>query len=79
MMNKMQLQALPLQEMRALVTGGAQGIGAGICLGLARAGAAVAIVDLQVDKAQHLATQIMESGGRAIAVSADIFLSLKAP
>jgi len=72
MMNKMQLQALPLQEMRALVTGGAQGIGAGICLGLARAGAAVAIVDLQVDKAQHLATQIMESGGRAIAVSADI-------
>jgi NAD(P)-dependent dehydrogenase (short-subunit alcohol dehydrogenase family) len=72
MMNEIQLQALPLTGMRALVTGGAQGIGAGICQGLARAGAAVAIVDLQVDKAQYLTTQIMESGGRAIAVSADI-------
>jgi NAD(P)-dependent dehydrogenase (short-subunit alcohol dehydrogenase family) len=72
MMNEMQLQALPLKGMRALVTGGAQGIGAGICQGLATAGAAVSIVDIQVNKAQHLATQIMEKGGRAIAVSADI-------
>ena len=52
MMNEMQLQALPLKGMRALVTGGAQGIGAGICQGLATAGAAVSIVDLQVNKAQ---------------------------
>jgi NAD(P)-dependent dehydrogenase (short-subunit alcohol dehydrogenase family) len=71
-MNEIQLQALPLKGMRALITGGAQGIGAGICIGLSRAGAAVAIVDLQADKAQYLATQIMENGGRAITVSADI-------
>jgi NAD(P)-dependent dehydrogenase (short-subunit alcohol dehydrogenase family) len=72
MMNEMQLQALPLKGMRDLVTGGAQGIGAGICLGLATAGAEVAIVDLNVDKAQYLATQILKTGCRAIAVSADI-------
>jgi len=72
MISEMQTQVLPLEGMRALVTGGAQGIGAGICHGLATAGAAVAVVDLQVDKAQHLATQIMKSGGKAIAVSADI-------
>jgi NAD(P)-dependent dehydrogenase (short-subunit alcohol dehydrogenase family) len=38
--------------MRALVKGGAQGICAGICQMLARAGDAVSIVDLQVNKAQ---------------------------
>jgi glucose 1-dehydrogenase len=71
-MNEIQTQKLPLKGMRALVTGGAQGIGAGICLELASAGAAVAVVDCQVNKAQYLANKIVERGGRAIAVSADI-------
>lgn len=55
-----------------LVTGGAQGIGAGICEGLTRAGAAVAIVDRQIDKAQALAMRLTVMSGRAIAVCADI-------
>lgn len=71
-MNEIHAQMLPLKGMRALVTGGAQGIGAGICAGLAAAGAAVAVVDRQVGKAQNIATQIVARGGMAIAVSADI-------
>lgn len=63
---------LPLTGMRALVTGGAQGIGAGICVGLAAAGAAVAVVDRQTDKAQDIASKILANGNTAIAVSADI-------
>lgn len=71
-MSEIHEPVLPLKGMRALVTGGAQGIGACICSGLAAAGAIVAVVDRQADKAQHLATQIIASGGMAIAVSADI-------
>ena len=71
-MSEIHEPVLPLKGMRALVTGGAQGIGACICSGLAAAGAAVAVVDRQADKAQHLATQIIASGGMALAVSADI-------
>lgn len=63
---------LPLEGMRALVTGGAQGIGAGICNGLSKAGAAVAVIDLQYDKANDLVKSIIDNGGIAIAVSADI-------
>ena len=47
-MSEMQTQVLPLEGMRALVTGGAQGIGAGICHGLATAGAAVSIEELRM-------------------------------
>jgi len=65
-------QTLPLQGMRALVTGGAQGIGAGICFGLATAGAAVAVVDRQIDKAKAVAEQIAAAGGTAMAICTDI-------
>ena len=63
---------LPLMGMRALVTGGAQGIGCGICLELASEGVCVAIVDLQFDKAKRLATKILENRGSAIAIQADL-------
>lgn len=56
----------------ALVTGGAQGIGAGICEGLAGAGAAVAIVDRQMDQAQQLAERLASAGGRIACICADI-------
>jgi len=39
----------------AVVTGGAQGIGRAIVLGLAREGANVAVADLQRDKADAVA------------------------
>ncbi len=54
---------------KAIVTGGAQGIGAAIVRGLLAAGSKVAIVDLQLDKAQALAAEDKEN---ALALAADI-------
>lgn len=56
----------------ALVTGGAQGIGVGICEGLMDAGADVAIVDLQLEKAQLVVERLANKGRRCMAIHADI-------
>jgi glucose 1-dehydrogenase len=62
----------PLKGMRAMVTGGAQGIGSGLCFELASAGAAVAIVDLQAKKANIVANKIVANGGIAFSILADL-------
>jgi len=72
MKNEMKDQSLPLQGMNALVTGGAQGIGAGICLELALEGATVAVVDRLQGKAEELVKKILKLGGNAVAIRADI-------
>lgn len=72
MKNEIKTQTLPLQGMRAMVTGGAQGIGAGICLELALTGATVAVLDCQEDKTEKLVKKIIKCGGSAIAIYADI-------
>ncbi|MDH3675762.1 MAG: SDR family NAD(P)-dependent oxidoreductase, partial [Anaerolineae bacterium] len=54
---------MKLRDRVAIVTGAAQGIGRAIAAGLAEAGAAVVIADLQENKAQITATSINESGG----------------
>ena len=56
----------------AVVTGGARGIGRGICETLAKQGAKVVIADLLIDEAVATAAEIENSGGRAIAVKTDI-------
>ncbi len=56
----------------ALVTGGAQGIGAGIAARLAADGAKVAVLDLNEDQAQVTVDQITGIGGTAIALGADV-------
>ncbi len=58
----------------ALVTGSAQGIGAATARRLAAAGARVAIVDRQIEKAQAVAAGIAADGGEARAFEADIRL-----
>jgi NAD(P)-dependent dehydrogenase (short-subunit alcohol dehydrogenase family) len=55
-----------------LVTGGSQGIGQGISLEFARAGAAVVVHGLTRDYAETTVGQIRETGGRAAAVSGPI-------
>ena len=57
----------------ALVTGGGTGIGRGISLAFAREGAAVAVnYQKSKDKAEDTVRQIRESGGRAVAIQADV-------
>lgn len=56
----------------AIVTGAGQGIGRGIALSLAKAGAEIAVNDIDADTAQSTATKISELGHRSIAVQADV-------
>ncbi len=56
----------------AVVTGAASGIGKEIALELAKAGAAVAIADLNQDGANAVAEQIKAAGGKAIGVAMDV-------
>ncbi len=56
----------------ALVTGGASGIGRATALLLAGAGAAVTVVDRDEAGAREVAREIVERGGQAIFVRADV-------
>jgi NAD(P)-dependent dehydrogenase (short-subunit alcohol dehydrogenase family) len=56
----------------AVVTGAGRGIGKVIAIGLARAGASVAVVARSGDELAGTATEITQTGGRAIAVTADV-------
>ncbi|NEA14674.1 SDR family NAD(P)-dependent oxidoreductase [Streptomyces halstedii] len=55
-----------------LVTGAGSGIGRAIASGLARRGAAVAVLDLDEAAAHETAEKITGAGGRAIAIRVDI-------
>jgi NAD(P)-dependent dehydrogenase (short-subunit alcohol dehydrogenase family) len=66
------LERFRLDGRTALVTGGAQGIGRAYAHGLADAGAKVALVDLNVEKAEEVAQEIAGRNGEAIVVKADV-------
>lgn len=57
---------------RAIVTGGAGGIGRATAAAFAAEGAAVAVLDLDVAGAQAVAEQITASGGTALALGVDV-------
>jgi sorbitol-6-phosphate 2-dehydrogenase len=62
-----------LQGKIALVTGGAQGLGAAICQRLAHEGAHVVVADLNLAGAEQTAAAVQaETGQRAIAVGVDV-------
>ncbi|RSE89089.1 3-hydroxybutyrate dehydrogenase [Achromobacter denitrificans] len=56
----------------AVVTGAASGIGKEIALTLARAGASVAIADLNLAGAEAVAREIEQAGGKAMGVAMDV-------
>ena len=61
-----------IMDQVAVVTGAAQGNGRAIALGLAREGARVACCDVQVDKLEALAEDIVAAGGNALAITFDV-------
>ncbi len=62
----------PLQNKVALVTGAGQPLGRAIALALAAAGATLIINDLNPDRAERTAQAILDNGGRALAIPADV-------
>ena len=61
-----------LQGKVAVVTGGAQGIGRALALGLGRDGAKVVVADLQEDKAKSVADELRALGTDGLAVEVDV-------
>jgi NAD(P)-dependent dehydrogenase (short-subunit alcohol dehydrogenase family) len=56
----------------AIVTGGSKGLGLGMVMDLAEAGADVAVVSRHLDEAETAAEEVRKRGRRALAVSADV-------
>ena len=56
----------------AIVTGAARGIGAAIAYRLAAAGMSVGVVDLDEQGSRRTAKEIIENGGRAVPIGADV-------
>jgi 3-oxoacyl-[acyl-carrier protein] reductase len=56
----------------AIITGAGQGLGESIAKTLAEAGARVTVNDINPDRSQRVADEIVAAGGEAIAVTADI-------
>ncbi len=64
---------VPLAERVALVTGGAQGVGAAVAAALAESGAAVVVnYRTSSESARDLCEQVQQMGGRAMAFCADV-------
>ncbi|MGY0618977.1 3-hydroxybutyrate dehydrogenase [Lysobacter sp. A378] len=61
-----------IQGKVAIVTGAASGIGKEIAFELSRAGALIAIADINLDGATAVADEIEQAGGKAIGVAMDV-------
>src|SRR4030042_5519165 len=61
-----------LEDRVAIVTGGARGIGQGICFRFADEGAKVAVFDVIPGEAKKVAAEIVKSGGAALALKVDV-------
>lgn len=56
----------------AVITGGGSGIGRATAILLAKEGAKVAIIDLQIESGQETVSRIVNAGGVALSIAADV-------
>jgi 3-oxoacyl-[acyl-carrier protein] reductase len=68
----MNLPMFDLSGKVAIVTGGSRGIGRGIALGFARAGADVVVAARSADAIKDTAAQVQKEGRRSLAVPTDV-------
>ena len=68
----MENKKFDLSGKQAIVTGGGSGIGQAIALALAGQGAEVCILDLNIENGQHVADEIVASGGEAVCIACDV-------
>lgn len=61
-----------LEGKTAVVTGGGQGIGKSICLGLAQQGADIALCDINLETATETAEAIRALGRKSVAIKANV-------
>lgn len=61
-----------LEKRVAVVTGGAKGIGKGICLKFAAEGCDVVVNAMHIEGARKVAAEIQSAGRRALAIAADV-------
>lgn len=66
------LERMSLDDRTAVITGGGQGIGRAFAHALGEAGASVAIVDIDEDRATVVADELREKGIKSIAIAADV-------
>ncbi|MDO8532372.1 MAG: glucose 1-dehydrogenase [Dehalococcoidia bacterium] len=68
----MLLDMFRLNDRVAIVTGGGRAIGKAIALGMAEAGAHVAVVDIDAKSAEATAQEVRSRGRKALAVATDV-------
>ena len=61
-----------LNEMTAVVTGGASGMGESMVYALAKEGASIVVVDRNIDGANAVVSNVKKRDGKAISVKADV-------
>jgi NAD(P)-dependent dehydrogenase (short-subunit alcohol dehydrogenase family) len=66
------MQLASLQDSVAIVAGAGRGIGETIAAHLGAAGATVAVVDIEPERAEAVTSSIGKAGGQAIPISADL-------
>ena len=67
-----QQPVVSLHNQVALITGAGQGVGQGIALAMADAGARIAVTGRTLEKLQHTCDLIRERGAQAIAIQCNV-------
>ena len=63
---------MKLENKVAIVTGGGKGIGAEICLRLAKEGAKIVIAEMDIENGEKISKKIQDNNGEAIVVETNV-------